>query len=685
MEMNEPVTALKGVGEKSAGHFAAAGITTIEDLIGYYPVRYEKYDEPGLIGDEADGRITAVCGFIEKTLTVRRAGRYQITSGKIITPDEQIPVSWFNMPYLRGSIKPGVTKVFRGRVKRGGKRVTLQQPRVYDTEEYAKKTKALQPVYPLVKGLTENMLRKAMAQALSGTGGGADYLPDEIREKYSLGALSFAMEQIHFPTGEHELVLARERLVFDEFLFFLLGIRLIRDKTVKSTHSYTMSPTPLTARIIDSLPYELTGAQQRVWADIEKEMAGETVMTRLVQGDVGSGKTIIAFLALVMCAANGRQGALMVPTEVLAKQHYEAFTALMEQSGVDCPAVLLTGSLKAKEKKEAYRRITSGEVKVIIGTHALVQEGVSYEKLSLVITDEQHRFGVRQRETLAEKGEMPHTLVMSATPIPRTLAVILFGDLNVSVIDELPKSRLPIKNCVVGTRYRPSAYAFIKDQIKAGHQAYVVCPMVDDSELVEAENVTDYAMKLEYELGEGIRIGILHGRMKSDAKNKVMEEFAAGNIDVLVATTVIEVGVDVPNATVMMIENAERFGLAQLHQLRGRVGRGSAQSYCIMVSTSDEEDVQKRLAVMNRTNDGFEIAREDLKMRGPGDLFGIRQSGEASFLLADVYQDADILQRAYAASEEIQGKLHEGNDPAYENFNVKLTAYMDEGLKNLNI
>ena len=685
MEMNEPVTVLKGVGEKSAGHFAAAGITTIEDLIGYYPVRYEKYDEPGLIGDEADGRITAVCGFIEKTLTVRRAGRYQITSGKIITPDEEIPVSWFNMPYLRGSVKPGVTKVFRGRVKRNGKRVTLQQPRVYDPDEYAKKTKALQPVYPLVKGLTENMLRKAMAQALSGTGGIADYLPDEIREKYSLGTISFAMEQIHFPTGEHELVLARERLVFDEFLFFLLGIRLIRDKTVKSTHSYTMSPTPLTGQIISGLPYELTGAQKRVWADIENEMTGVTVMTRLVQGDVGSGKTIIAFLALVMCAANGRQGALMVPTEVLAKQHYEAFTTLMEQSGVDCPAVLLTGSLKAKEKKEAYRRITSGEVKVIIGTHALVQEGVSYEKLSLVITDEQHRFGVRQRETLAEKGEMPHTLVMSATPIPRTLAVILFGDLNVSVIDELPKSRLPIKNCVVGPKYRASAYAFIRDQVKAGHQAYVVCPMVDDSDLVEAENVTDYAMKLENYLKKDIRIGILHGRMKSDAKNKIMEAFAAGEIDVLVATTVIEVGVDVPNATVMMIENAERFGLAQLHQLRGRVGRGSAQSYCIMVSTSEEEDVMKRLSVMNRTNDGFEIAREDLKMRGPGDLFGIRQSGEASFLLADVYQDADILQRAYTASEEIQGKLHEENDPAYERLNVKLTAYMDEGLKNLNI
>ncbi len=685
MNLNEPVTALKGIGGKSAEKFAQAGISTIGDLIGYYPVRYEKYDEPGMPGELTDGRIAAVCGFIEKQLTVKRSGRGQITAGKIISGEGAVQVMWFNMPYLRAGLKPGVMKVFRGRVSQKGRRIILLQPQVFDPEVYAEKTKALQPVYPLVKGLTENMLRKAISQALEMTGGGPDHLPDGIREKYKVSVLPFAIEQIHFPTSMHELVIARERLVFDEFLLFLMGIRRIRENTAAICHEYEMERSLFTEQAIRSLPFELTGAQKRVWADIEKEMTGRRVMTRLVQGDVGSGKTIVAFLALLMCAGNGRQGALMVPTEVLARQHYEAFCALTERSGINCRCVLLTGSMKAAEKREAYAMIASGEAVVIIGTHALVQEKLSFNNLSLVITDEQHRFGVRQRETLFGKGEMPHTLVMSATPIPRTLAVILFGDLEISVIDELPSNRLPIKNCVVGTGYRPSAYQFITGQVRAGHQAYVVCPMVDESEVVEAENVMEYSRKLSEALPEDITVGVLHGQMKSAQKNKIMESFLSGEIKVLVSTTVIEVGVDVPNATVMMIENAERFGLAQLHQLRGRVGRGSAQSYCIMICTDDKEDVRKRLEVMNRSNDGFEIAREDLKMRGPGDLFGIRQHGEVSFLLGDIYQDADVLQRAYTASGEILAKLHESTPPEYQLLTEKLTSYMDNGMKNLNI
>ena len=685
MNLNEPITILKGIGEKSAERFAQAGIRTIGDLISYYPVRYEKYDEPGMPGDLTDGRIAAVCGFIEKQLTVRRSGRMQITAGKIITGDKAVSVTWFNMPYLRSGLKPGVTRVFRGRISRKGNRTVLVQPQVFDTEIYAEKTKALQPVYPLVKGLTENMLRKAISQAIEISGGGADPLPGDIREKYKVSVRSFAMEQIHFPTSMHELVIARERLVFDEFLLFLMGIRKIRENTKTLCHGYEMERSPLTDQAVRSLPFELTGAQKRVWSDIEKEMTGRQVMTRLIQGDVGSGKTIVAFLALLMCVGNNRQGALMVPTEVLARQHYDAFCALTERSGIDCPCVLLTGSMKAADKREAYAKIASGEVKVIIGTHALVQEKLSFNNLSLVITDEQHRFGVRQRETLYGKGEMPHTLVMSATPIPRTLAVILFGDLEISVIDELPSSRLPIKNCVVGPGFRQSAYQFIIGQVRMGHQAYVVCPMVDESEMVEAENVTEYGRKLYEVFPEEITVGVLHGQMKSALKNKIMESFLSGDIKVLVSTTVIEVGVDVPNATVMMIENAERFGLAQLHQLRGRVGRGSAQSYCIMICTDDREEVRKRLEVMNRSNDGFEIAREDLKMRGPGDLFGIRQHGEASFLLGDIYQDADVLQRAYPASGEILAKLHESIPPEYQLLMEKLTSYMDNGMKNLNI
>ena len=375
-----------------------------------------------------------------------------------------------------------------------------------------------------------------------------------------------------------------------------------------------------------ALPYSLTGAQQRVWETIRQEMCGPYVMSRLIQGDVGSGKTIIAVLALMLAGLNGYQGAMMAPTEVLAKQHYESVTEILEEYHIPLKAALLTGSMTVKEKRRVYDRIACGTVQIVLGTHALIQEAVTYCDLALVVTDEQHRFGVRQREALAGKGRMPHILVMSATPIPRTLAIILYGDLDISVIDELPANRLPIKNCVVDTGYRPTAYRFIRKQVEEGRQCYVICPMVEESEAMEAENVTDYAMMLQEELGSGIRVEALHGKMKQGLKDDIMERFSKNEIQVLVSTTVIEVGINVPNATVMMVENAERFGLAQLHQLRGRVGRGNHQSYCIFMSGSKAKETKKRLEILNKSNDGFFIANEDLKLRGPGDLFGIRQS-----------------------------------------------------------
>lgn len=404
----------------------------------------------------------------------------------------------------------------------------------------------------------------------------------------------------------------------------------MKEKAEETPNCFPVKETWLTEEVIERLPYSLTNAQLNAWHEIERDLAGRTMMSRLVQGDVGSGKTILAFLAMFLVADNDYQAALMAPTEVLARQHYEGFLKLMEEQGLSFPTVLLTGSDTAKEKRIAYERIASGEAAIIIGTHALIQEKVEYANLALVITDEQHRFGVKQREALTTRGNPPNVLVMSATPIPRTLAIILYGDLDISVIDELPAKRLPIKNCVVNTSYRPKAYSFIEKQVRQGRQAYVICPMVEESEGMDAENVLDYTQKLKENLPSDIQIEYLHGKMKPKEKNRVMESFAAGEIQVLVSTTVVEVGVNVPNATVMMVENAERFGLAQLHQLRGRVGRGEYQSYCIFIQ-GNQDQISKRLEILNKSNDGFYIAGEDLKLRGPGDLFGIRQSGDMEF------------------------------------------------------
>ncbi len=646
MNINSDIITLKGIGEKTAELYNKVGIYTYGDLMYYYPRDYIKYDEPVSVSDDKLGTFCFIRGKIAKRPLLRRAGKMSVVSTVIFADPVQINAVWFHMPYLSRSLKPGEEYIFGSVLKKNGNRYSLEQPLIIKPQEYDALRNTLQPVYPLTKGLSNNSLRKSIKQVLSLYKGDG-----------SFGAISEeeALRGIHFPKDAKELKAAREALVFEEFLLFILKLRLLKEDNNKAVNSYDIKPLDKVHEIINALPYRLTDAQLRVFNEVEHDLCLKTSMSRLVQGDVGCGKTIIAFLACITVALQGYQCTLMAPTEILASQHYDFFVSMFEKHGIDLKVTLLTGSMNASEKRNALAQSASGEASVIIGTHALFQEKVEYNRLALVITDEQHRFGVRQREMLAGKGfgDSPHVLVMSATPIPRTLAIILYGDLDISVIDEVPARRLPIKNWVVGTSYRPKAYEFIQKEVQMGHQAYVICPLVEESEGLDCKDVTSYCEELRGVFPPGINVGCLHGRMKADKKDKVMRDFLAGRINVLVSTTVVEVGVNVPNATVMMIENAERFGLAQLHQLRGRIGRGDAQSYCIFIDGNESVKSRERLEILNRSNDGFYIASEDLKLRGPGDMFGIRQSGELEFKLADIYTDAEILARAVKRADEI--------------------------------
>lgn len=649
-----PVNRIKGVGEKTAALFGKINVYTVDDLIRHYPRDYETYDAPVSILETSPGSVQAVYGQITAIPNVKKVRNLSILNA-ILKDDngDSIQLTFFNMPFLKKVLKPGGFYLFRGLVQQRGTHKFMEQPRMFTWDEYRQKSGRLLPRYALTKGLTNQTVQKSVAQALEYYPPEKEYLPQVILQKYPMLSHREAVYSLHFPESREELLTARNRMVFEEFFSFLLVLRKNKELAAKTENHFPMYETADTVRFLEQLPFPLTKAQKKVWGELREDMGSPYAMNRLIQGDVGSGKTILAVLALLMCAANGYQGAMMAPTEVLAVQHFETISSYVKKYGIAFRPVLLTGSMTAKEKREAYAKIASGEANLIIGTHALIQEKVEYSSLALVVTDEQHRFGVRQRETLAAKGSVPHVLVMSATPIPRTLAIILYGDLKVSVIDELPANRLPIKNCVVGTSYRPKAYEFIAKEVAAGRQAYVICPMVEEGESEDLENVVDYTEKLRAVLPPSVQVAYLHGKMRPADKNRIMEEFAAKEIDVLVSTTVIEVGINVPNATVMMVENAERFGLAQLHQLRGRVGRGEFQSYCIFISTSEAKETMERLQILNHSNDGFHIASEDLKLRGPGDIFGIRQSGEFAFVLGDIYTDANILKEASDAVEQL--------------------------------
>lgn len=651
MDVHTKISALKGIGEKTEKIFQKAGIYTVGDLIQYFPRGYDVYEEPVAISELEEGRTMTVTGAIYGRVQVGGNPKMQITTLYLKDITGTLKVVWFRMPFLRSTLSKGGVITLRGRIIRKKDGLVMEHPEIfYPSSRYAEKQDSLQPIYPLTAGMTNNAVIKAVHQVLDTADAGDGVLPEELEERYRLISYPQAIRGIHFPEKKEEFYRARERLVFEEFLVFILSIRMMKGNEDRMLNQYCFREQPELDSFLQHLPFELTNAQKRTWRDIRHDMTGVHVMSRLVQGDVGSGKTIVALIAMIFAGLNGYQAAMMAPTEVLARQHYENIRTMLETYHVPLTAEILTGSMSSGQKRAAYGRITSGEVQIVVGTHALIQEKAVYKNLALVVTDEQHRFGVRQRENLAEKGQHPHILVMSATPIPRTLAIILYGDLDISVMDELPKNRLPIKNCVVDTGYRNTAYQFMKKQIQEGRQCYVICPMVEESESLEAENVTGYTESLREVMGEGIEVCCLHGKMKQSQKDEIMDAFSNNEIQILVSTTVIEVGIDVPNSTVMLIENAERFGLAQLHQLRGRVGRGKYQSYCIFMSASKSKETKERLDILSHSNDGFFIAGEDLRLRGPGDLFGIRQSGLLDFQLGDVFQDSKILQCAGEAA-----------------------------------
>lgn len=677
LSLTDPITSVKGIGEKTAELYYKLNIYTVYDLLKHYPRDYEEWKDIVTISGATTGQVHSIRAMVISQPQTIHVKKMSITTVHVKDETGQCDLIYFNMPFMKNALQAGKQYIFRGNVVMRRNVLAMEHPKVVTPEEFVKHLGLLTPIYPTTKGLTSQALSKAIRNALEGLVQQMDYLPGRVKEQYQLKDYLGSLKGMHFPKNKQELILARKRLVFEEFLFFIISVMTLKDMSAQELNDAPMMKIDACDDFIQRLPYQLTNAQKKVWHEIEEDLSSNHLMNRLVQGDVGSGKTIVAILAMLMCVMNHKQAAFMAPTEVLAKQHYESIVEMTRDFNLPFKPVLLTGSLTAKEKRLAKEQIQAGSCNVIVGTQALIQDTVDFYDLKLVITDEQHRFGVKQRETLAQKGIQTHVLVMSATPIPRTLALILYGDLAISVMDELPANRLPIKNCVVNTDYRKKAYEFIEKEVASGRQAYVICPMVEESESTDGlENVIDYTGKLQNALPDSVKVAYLHGQMKPKEKNAVMEAFAAKEIDVLVSTTVIEVGINVPNATVMMVENAERFGLAQLHQLRGRVGRGKHQSYCIFVANTKQENTLERLQVLNKSNDGFFISSEDMRLRGPGDLFGIRQSGQFQFKLGDIYQDATLLQSAQECAYAIFEDYEVRNDSTL----TELWAYYDKNV-----
>ena len=649
--MNKNIQTVQMVGKVKAQKLNKLGIRTVGELITYFPRDYEDRSMEKKVSELMDGDECSVFLTVLSDVTMNRP-RPRMSIYKVTAGDDSgvMTLVWFNQGYIKDQIKKGSKYVFYGKVKKRASFIDITNPIFENENTVRKKTTGIQPVYPLTEGITQNWLRMVQRNALDMVIGKiTEILPDELREKYSLSEINYSLEKIHFPSDFDEKDRVRKRLVFEELLMLQLGLLHLKRGQI-NVSGIQFEKKKEIAQFIDRLPFQLTNAQLKVFNEIESDMIGEKQMNRLVQGDVGSGKTIVAVIAILLAALNGYQAAFMVPTEILAEQHYRSIEPMLSLYGIR--TVLLTGSITKKEKERIKEGILNKEFDLVIGTHALLEGDVVFHNLGFVVTDEQHRFGVKQRAALSSKST-PDILVMTATPIPRTLALILYGDLDISTIDELPPNRKKIETYAVGENMRERIYRFIRKKAQEGRQAYVICPLVEESEEIEAEAATTLASKLEKENLNGLSIGLIHGKMKYTEKESVMREFSKGNIQVLVSTTVVEVGVNVTNACVMVIENAERFGLAQLHQLRGRVGRGEHQSFCILICQSQNEIARKRMEIMVSFSDGFKISEKDMKLRGPGDIFGIRQHGLPEFKIANLYEDIAVLKEAQKAASDI--------------------------------
>ena len=652
LALNSPVTAVRGIGEKRAKSFEKLGVRTLYDLLSFFPRRYEDRSQTKPIALCMDGEtvcISVIAADEPRLVRVRRG--MELVKFRVADETGLADITYFNQNWMKNNIVRGAEYIFYGKMEVKGKHRSMANPTYEPAAREGTVTGHIVPVYKLCRGLTQSSVLQSVRAGLDSC---AEILPETIPERFlrsrELARIQYAYENIHFPADFHALELSRRRLVYEELFLFACAIQLQRDThTVKTGKLFSI---PDISEFYAALPYQPTNAQKRAVEDALRDFTSGKAMNRLVQGDVGSGKTLVA-AALIWCTArNGAVSAFMAPTEILAQQHAQTLTSLLSPFGIR--VCLLTGSMRTGEKKAIREGLQRKEIDLLVGTHALFTDNVEYPNLGLVITDEQHRFGVMQRSALIGKGEAPHVLVMSATPIPRTLALILYGDLDVSILDEMPPGRQEVDTFAVDSRYRARLNAFIRKQAEEGHQCFVICPMVEDDEenMLQLHSAESQAKALQLALPD-LRVSCVHGRMKPKEKNEIMASFSNGETDVLVSTTVVEVGVDVPNATLMIIENAERFGLSQLHQLRGRVGRGTAKSYCVLVSDTDNEESKQRLNILCKTNDGFRIAEEDLRLRGPGDFFGSRQHGLPEMHVADLGADTEVLKTAKEDADSV--------------------------------
>ncbi len=665
IDLNKDVQFVKGIGPKKAQKLNKLGIFTLKDLIYYFPRQFEDRNNLKKIFElQNEDKATLKVVIVGITTSSPRKGM-NITKVDVRDDTGYAKLVFFNQDYIKNTLKPGDTILVFGKVKKEFKSIELSSCEVEFLTNSPKNTCKIMPIYPLTYGVTNKDVMGIIKTALSDSNLEIkEYLPKRIIEKYKLCSIDYAIKNMHIPSSKEALKIALYRIVFEEFLILQLGLFTFKNG-IEDIEGIKFKKNKILDNIVSSLPFKLTGAQDRALKEIIEDMNSNNVMNRLVQGDVGSGKTVVALLALSYCVLNGYQGALMAPTEILAEQHYISLTDTLKDFGMNVE--LLVGSLTKKQKEKVLDKVKNNEVDILIGTHALIEDKVEFNKLGLVITDEQHRFGVRQRNKLSSKGDNPNILVMTATPIPRTLALILYGDLDISIIDELPPGRQLIETIAIDKKKRDNVYnSFVRTEVEKGRQVYIVCPLVEESEAIEAKSALNLVEELKTEYFSDLRVGLLHGKMKGSEKDYIMKSFKNKELDILVSTTVIEVGVNVPNATLMIIENAERFGLAQLHQLRGRVGRGSHKSYCILIYASKSDVCKQRMSIMEETNDGFKISEKDLEIRGPGEFFGTRQHGIPELKVANIFKHMKILKLAQQEARYIIG-----NDFKLQNYENK--------------